>query len=27
VLLDYQKLLKFINVLVYDKLTYITYDC
>jgi hypothetical protein len=27
VLLGYQKLLKFTNVLVYDRLTYITYDC
>jgi hypothetical protein len=26
VILGYQKLLKFINVLVYDGLTYITYD-
>jgi hypothetical protein len=26
VLLGYQKLLKFINILVYDRLTYITHD-
>jgi hypothetical protein len=27
VLLDYLKLLKFINILMYDRLTYITYVC